>query len=224
MGLDMYLYQLKKIDNEDNVKDVVNANIYYFLKNNHQIENNKQGFKELKRFLKIAGIQCKDLNYGIIKKYKKVLEKNNPLDDEIVYWRKANAIHSYLIENSLESDEVGSYDDYNCKYLTILSETLIDLRDRCQLILDKSEIVDGDIEASRIFKDGEVIPVYVEGEIIKDSDIAEELLPTRGGFFHGSIDYDEYYIDSLKYTIQELNELFEQDGCDNYIYLYYPYW
>lgn len=224
MGLDMFLYQLKKIDNEDNIEDIIVANAYYSFKRNTSNKDSLNSQKELEEFFEYSGYDYDKFNFDIVKKYHSVFEKNNPLDDEIIYWRKANAIHNHLLKNSLEFDKEIPYEDYNCKYLTILSETLIDLRDRCQIILDNSEIVDGDIEVSKIFRDDKIIPVYAEGKIIKDSKIAEYLLPTRDGFFHGSMDYDEYYIESLKYTIEDLNELFEQDGWDDYIYLYYPYW
>ena len=219
MGLDMFLYQFKKIDKEDDVKDIVNASKLYDF-----IDFIKRNSIDPRDFFEYTVCKYNEIDFNIFRKYKKIFKESNFLEFEEIYRRKANAIHNYLLKNSLEFDEKIPYEDYNCKYLTILSETLIDLRDRCQLILDKSEIVDGDIEVSKIFRDDKIIPVYAEGKIIKDSKIADDLLPTRDGFFHGSIDYDEYYIDSLKYTIEKLNELFEQDGWDDYVYLYYPYW
>lgn len=42
--------------------------------------------------------------------------------------------------------------------------------------------------------------------VLEDHSRAEELLPTQGGFFFGSTDYDEYYFDDVKDVLNELTE------------------
>ena len=36
-------------------------------------------------------------------------------------------------------------------------------------------------------------------KVLDDNSLAEELLPTRSGFFFGSTDYDEWYFEDIKY-------------------------
>ena len=42
---------------------------------------------------------------------------------------------------------------------------------------------------------------------MEDATVAERLLPTQGGFFFGSTDYDEYYIEDLKRTIEIIDNV-----------------
>jgi len=44
-------------------------------------------------------------------------------------------------------------------------------------------------------------------EVINNPDKAEELLPTKDGFFFGSTEYDEIYFDDIRWTINEINKL-----------------
>jgi hypothetical protein len=41
---------------------------------------------------------------------------------------------------------------------------------------------------------------------VLNSALAEELLPTASGFFFGSTEYNEWYIDDLKNTIEQLDK------------------
>lgn len=54
-------------------------------------------------------------------------------------------------------------------------------------------------------------------KILDNNELANELLPTRSGFFFGSTDYDEFYFNDIKYTLDNLNELLKKD-YDWYIY------
>jgi hypothetical protein len=46
--------------------------------------------------------------------------------------------------------------------------------------------------------------VAVCREIIAEPEKAKESLPTSAGFFFGSLDYDEYYMQDLEYTVEAL--------------------
>ena len=48
-------------------------------------------------------------------------------------------------------------------------------------------------------------------QVLNDHSKAEELLPTTSGFFFGSTDYNEYYFDDIKYTIDILNDCLQED-------------
>jgi hypothetical protein len=45
--------------------------------------------------------------------------------------------------------------------------------------------------------------------VLKTPLTAAKLLPTESGFFFGGVEYDEYYIDQTKYTVDRLTELVE---------------
>ena len=46
-------------------------------------------------------------------------------------------------------------------------------------------------------------------QVLADPSKADELLPPQSGFFFGSTDVDEWYLDQLKYTVERLDVLFE---------------
>lgn len=57
-------------------------------------------------------------------------------------------------------------------------------------------------------------------------DIAEELLPTQSGFFFGSTDYDEYYLEDIKHTVERLTTILEatEDHPHDYVFQYQSSW
>lgn len=57
-------------------------------------------------------------------------------------------------------------------------------------------------------------------KVIDNPDLAEELLPTHGGIFFGTYDYDERYFDRLAETVEKLDKLFEEtsEGDEYYFY------
>lgn len=56
-------------------------------------------------------------------------------------------------------------------------------------------------------------------KVLDNHDLASELLPTYQGFFYGTYEYDEYYFDNIKYTMNKLEELFKHyKKTDTFIY------
>ena len=58
---------------------------------------------------------------------------------------------------------------------------------------------------------GEVLADLMERckRVLETPALAAEVLPTEGGFFFGSTDYDEWYIGDLKDTVSQLTHVFE---------------
>lgn len=83
---------------------------------------------------------------------------------EIGYWRKANAIHRWFVENCQGGED-------NCATYGVSHEELKELKRVCEKVLQKPEE-------------------------------AEDLLPTQSGFFFGPTEYDEWYVQDLKDTIE----------------------
>ena len=46
-------------------------------------------------------------------------------------------------------------------------------------------------------------------EVLDDRSKAEELLPSEGGFFFGSTEYDEWYFEGIEYTHKRLSKVVE---------------
>lgn len=62
-------------------------------------------------------------------------------------------------------------------------------------------------------------------QVQANHDKAEELLPSQGGFFFGSTDYDEWYFKDIDETIVELEALIANHSEDAEIeYEYYASW
>jgi len=58
-----------------------------------------------------------------------------------------------------------------------------------------------------------------EGKVLTNIEVAKELLPTQEGFFFGSTDYDEYYMDDIVRTRDILKkELEAEEDWGSYYY------
>jgi hypothetical protein len=122
-------------------------------------------------------------------------ERISEIDEEVMYWRKANQIHAWFVDNVQDGqDDCGTYH--------VNWEQLRELLSQCEKVIEASELVDGMIYAGTVYdKEHPKGQVQREpGKVIKDDTVARELLPTRGGFFFGCEEYDEDYLDDVKNT------------------------
>lgn len=90
------------------------------------------------------------------------------VDVKIGYWRKANHIHQWFVDNAQDG-----HDDCRDSYISV--KQLDELYAVCE-------------------------------KIVADPSLGEELLPTRSGFFFGSTDYDEYYLEDIRYTMEVIEK------------------
>ena len=60
-------------------------------------------------------------------------------------------------------------------------------------------------------------------QVLEDHSLAEELLPTREGFFFGSYEYDEDYFQDLEETVKKIEAISLDDISDCDIY-YHAWW
>ena len=56
-----------------------------------------------------------------------------------------------------------------------------------------------------------------------DHSLAQELLPTKSGFFFGSTEYDEEYFIEIKYTVEELEKILVENNKNSSFY-YHSCW
>jgi hypothetical protein len=63
-------------------------------------------------------------------------------------------------------------------------------------------------------------------QVYDDRSLADELLPTQDGFFFGDTEYTDYYFDSIKETIDRLEEVFSQpeDELNKWDFHYQSSW
>lgn len=131
----------------------------------------------------------KDL-YDFLKPYEKVVRigyiKYKSYSVEVGYLRKANAIHSWFVENIQDGID-------DCKPSFVAREQLETLLDICYKVRKSCKLISG-----KVFK------------VVEDNTIAEQLLPTQSGFFFGAMDYDEYYVDAIDETIRIIQKILDE--------------
>jgi hypothetical protein len=120
---------------------------------------------------------------------------------EIGYWRKANAIHKWFVDNVQDGKD-------ECQRSYVTRKQLQQLRDLCQRVLDSVKVRDGDCLASTMYKaDGTVENKFVPGRVVTNPGVCAELLPTISGFFFGAVEYNEWYLKDLEKTIEILDKV-----------------
>lgn len=172
MGLDMYL--TRKI---------------YF---GGEYEHNNISFDNLKENEKKLTIKQEIVNY----KTKEVTKTNtislstkdiNTIESRIGYWRKANAIHKWFVDNVQDGND-------NCEEHWVSEEKIEELYKLCIKVMTIKEKILTYIDDEKSITD----------EKIKKDDLEKliELLPSQKGFFFGSTNYDEYYFYDVENTIE----------------------
>jgi len=132
------------------------------------------------------------------KKFEPVNPKNvKYIVEEAMYWRKANAIHQWFVDNVQ-----GGKDE--CQESYVDPTKLQELLDACNEVIKGSKIVDGEI---------------------LNTTVAREKLPTQSGFFFGGNEYDEWYLRDIKETAKFLKKELALDyGRDTPEYYYRASW
>ena len=82
----------------------------------------------------------------------------------------------------------------------------------------------GFVKNGETYKNGMWCPCYEEGEYIVNPEIASELLPTQDGFFFGSTEYDQWYMEDIKSTIDILTKALEETDFDREMVVYSSSW
>lgn len=117
------------------------------------------------------------------------------IEIELGYWRKANHIHKWFVDNIQKGID-------ECQESYVSKDDLRKLLSHCKKVLEKSKLKKGMVRNGYKFEGNKKIPIMTDGKLIKDSKTAEELLPTVSGFFFGNTDYNEYYFRDIEDTIK----------------------
>lgn len=138
----------------------------------------------------------------IVKKNGKVLsgsDKASYVEYDAGYWRKANAIHNWFIEHCANGED-------SCTEMDVSNEQASELLETVNKVLAASKLVKGKIKNGERSTPNGWEPIMEDGEYIEEPTVAKELLPTQGGFFFGSTDYDQYYYQDLLDTKKILED------------------
>lgn len=113
------------------------------------------------------------------------------------YWRKANHIHAYFVNNV--QDGVDDQEAYE-----VTEETLLDLKSKLETAISLYESTD-----------------------LSDADKEDSLnqtLPCQEGFFFGGTAYDEYYHEDNKSTLEYVNLVLDEMDFEKYMLFYSCWW
>jgi hypothetical protein len=119
-------------------------------------------------------------------------DRISSIDEDVMYWRKANHIHAWFVDNVQDGKDGGG--EYR-----VDDDKLRELHAVCQKVTEASKLVDGTVYAGTVYNKDHPHGVVqrTPGKVIEDATVAEKLLPTREGFFFGSTEYDEDYLDEV---------------------------
>lgn len=135
----------------------------------------------------------------------------------VAYWRKSNQIHKWFVENCQNGED-------DCRRAYVEREQLEELRDLCAEVLERSVLVDGVVSNGQTYSsEGGWEDITAPGKVIEDSAVAQELLPTQSGFFFGHTEYDQYYYQDLKDTVEQLTRVLEESP-ENVDFYYRSSW
>ena len=126
-----------------------------------------------------------------------LIKKQKSKGVEVAYWRKANAIHGWFVDNIQDG-----VDDQNEYYVS--KEKLEELLNLCKKI-------------------NEMIVLNEKGGVKNIGEI-EELLPVCEGFFFGDYSYSSWYVDDIKDTIEQLTKVLQTTDFEKEKILYTCWW
>ena len=129
----------------------------------------------------------------------------NMYGKELMYWRKANQIHNWFVQNCQ-----NGVDD--CEQYAITVADLMKLKELCEKILTMTE----NRKAMRYtsFCAQKKEEVDVRFLTLEGVEYAIEHLPSRSGFFFGSTEYDDYYVLQLENTVEQINDTLDTLNCE----------
>ena len=135
-------------------------------------------------------------------------ERISNIEESVAYWRKANHIHQWFVENCQDGED-------NCRQYYVSREQLKELVETCKKVkksLKKSPKGKKNVEVG--WKGGE--KMYEQITVAIDTSVADELLPPQPGFFFGGTEYDDYYIQCLDDTIKQIEPLLKEENGEFY--------
>ena len=209
MGLDSYLYRMPRYKGAT-VHDVYAIEQYLDWQRIKAEGNEYANCNTLKEWCCIDDSQLP--NKEVIDYYKQFYTKRYSDWDvehkygwysimkQVGYWRKANEIHNWFVENVQDGEDDCDYHNECTR------EILEDLLHTCKTVLDSCATT------------------YRDGQVVIDSSVAGELLPRCRGFFFGGDGYDEYYVSDIVDTIKILEDVLATTDFETQMVFYISSW
>lgn len=116
-------------------------------------------------------------------------ERISYITEEVGYWRKFNALHNYIVQNCADGVD-------NCQEIEISKD---EMKEILEVLIKVHNMKNTLLEGGNTEK-------------------LDDLFPTSKGFFFGSTEYDEYYFQDVKDTIELFTELLKEDTNDYFTY------
>jgi len=126
-------------------------------------------------------------------------KKVSYIQEEVGYWRKANAIHQWFVDNVQDGVD-------QCQESYVDPEKLKALLQTCLAIKNEVKLIPGVDDKGREIK------------VLDKPEFAKELLPSQGGFFFGGTEYDEWYLRDIEDTIKILEAELKLEHRVEYYY------
>ena len=224
MGLDMYLERTRGFRGYM-AKQIVAINEYFGWKDAKE-NGSKYANCTLKQW---CGTSYKDVPKAAINFYQPSFVTRYYLWDtdhkyghksiieDVGYWRKANAIHKWFVDNIQDGED-------DCGYYEVAPEQLEELLNICKLIKQKCVLKKGKIANGYRIENGKKVPIMEDGEYIENPEVAAEYLPTQSGFFFGGTDYEQWYMKDIESTIEISTKVLKETDFDNQMVVYTSSW
>lgn len=195
MGLDMYLYASKELDDSKKrdktlinyLDTIIDNNIISSqdLYNGHYLASyvlSDQNIADYIQNSRIYGLLGRPISIQLIPQ---PLSKNLwMITNEVLYWRKANHIHQWMVTNvQNDVDDCQSYPITQCH-----------------------------------------IEKFIEDATNAIKDDPEKYMPCSSGFFFGSTDYNKWYYDELKKSIKQFKQLLKPSVQNDWKIFYESSW
>ena len=182
MGLDMYLYKVKKTQSNltPSAKDIVLVDEYLNYLNDKDSKN--YTFEEWMGYTETPSQELIDAYTSELKPQYSLYDTNIQI-----------AIHEWFVLHTQNGQD-------ECQPSFVDKEQFEALLKACQKVIS--------------FKNNQV-----------DLEIAAKAyLPTTTGFFFGSQNYDDYYIQYIKEIADLIKNILKDDDFDTYYYIYHASW
>lgn len=133
------------------------------------------------------------------------------LREEIGYWRKANHIHKWFVDNVQKGED-------DCREYIVERNQLGDLLHTVKDVLEHSKLIIGEMTVGRTLKGKEWEDIREKGYAIENPKTAEALLPIQSGCFFGGTDYAQWYVEDLWLTQSILEVALSDPAGREFIY------
>ena len=142
-------------------------------------------------------------------------DKISYIEEDVAYWRKANQVHQWFVDNVQDGrDDCGTY-----RVSIDQIKSLVEICEKISESLKNSEK-----------EEKEVVVGWYNGKektgkisVYKDTSVVEELLPPQQGFFFGSTEIGDMYLEDIEITISQLKPLIDKESDNNKYFSDYYY-